>query len=104
VLYYRFENNTYAPILSDTRIYYFTKSNDVKPFPQDFRMISGLATTRNHSATQTSGVAISCNHGTQTKFLPNATSHPGGCTSISTGIYFPSCGLANGATVSDDHL
>ncbi|CAD6589491.1 MAG: hypothetical protein TREMPRED_005378 [Tremellales sp. Tagirdzhanova-0007] len=101
-LYYRYENNTYAPMLGGARIYYYTKSEDVKPFPPGLRMISGLAMTRNASDTKSLGLLISCDHGLQTQYLPNATSHPGGCSAIAMGITFPSCGLASGNLTSDD--
>ncbi|KLO11497.1 hypothetical protein SCHPADRAFT_831049 [Schizopora paradoxa] len=103
-LYYQDKNGTFSPILSGNRIYYFTKSEDVKPFPPGLRMISGLAGTRNASDTHSFGVKISCNHGLQTQYLPNGTSHPEGCGAISLGIYFPSCGLANGTLDSEDHF
>ena len=103
-LYYRYENNTYAPMLGGARIYYYTKSEDVKPFPPGLRMISGLAMTRNASDTKSLGLLISCDHGLQTQYLPNATSHPGGCSAIAMGITFPSCGLASGNLTSDDFL
>jgi hypothetical protein len=67
-------------------------------------MISGTAITRNETDKVSKGVMISCDHGEQTHWLPNATSHPGGCTVISLGIFFPSCGLASGDLDSDDHL
>ena len=103
-LYYRYANNTYAPMLGGTRIYYYTKNEDVKPFPPGLRMISGLAMSRNASDTKSQGLLISCDHGLQTPYLPNATSHPGGCSAIALGITFPSCGLASGALTSDDYL
>lgn len=102
MLYYRFANNTFSPLLGGARIYYFTKATNIQPFPEGFRMISGTAMARNVSDTKSMGVMISCDHGLQTKFLPNATSHPGGCSTISMAIYFPSCG--NGALDSTDHL
>lgn len=76
----------------------------MKPFPPGLRMISGMAMLRNDSDIRTMGIKISCNHGEQTKFLPNGTTHPGGCKTIAMGIFFPSCGLASGALDSDDHL
>jgi hypothetical protein len=104
VLNYRYPNGTFQPLLNQNRIYYYIKSDDVKPFPPGLRMISGTAMTRNATAYQSKGVMISCNHGLQSKFLPNATSHPEGCTAISLGIYFPSCGTSSGDTDSSDHL
>lgn len=103
-LYYQYPNNTFAPILGQTRIYYFNKSPDVKPFPPGLRMITGSAMTRNGSDIKSAGVAISCDHGEQSQYLPNGTSHLGGCEGISMGIFFPSCGVADGRVDSDDHL
>ncbi|WWC98185.1 hypothetical protein V866_005076 [Kwoniella sp. B9012] len=103
-LYYRHPNNTFTPVLGGVRVYYFNKNKDVQPFPPGLNMISGLAMKRDLTATQSLGIKISCDHGLQTQWLPNGTSHPGGCGSISMGIYFPSCGLANGATSSSDHF
>ncbi|WWD21253.1 hypothetical protein CI109_105737 [Kwoniella shandongensis] len=101
--YYQFPNGTFAPLLGGSRIYYFTKGN-VKPFPPALQMISGTAMSKDLSDTRTLGVQISCDHGQATKWLPNGTSHPGGCSAISLGIFFPSCGLENGALDSDDHF
>ena len=101
---YQYQNKTFSPILNQNRIYYFTKTDDTKPFPPGLRMITGLATTRNASDTHSLGVKISCNHGLQTQYLPNGTSHPEGCGAIAMGVYFPSCGLANGTLDSEDHL
>jgi len=39
-------------MLGGARIYYFTKSKDVKPFPPGLRMVSGTAQSRNASAYQ----------------------------------------------------
>ncbi|WRT69280.1 uncharacterized protein IL334_006264 [Kwoniella shivajii] len=103
-LYYRHPNNTLTAILGGVRIYYFNKNKDVKPFPPGLNMISGLAMKRDLAATQSLGLKIACDHGLQTQWLPNGTSHPGGCSAISMGIYFPSCGLANGALTSADHF
>jgi hypothetical protein len=87
-----------------TRIYYFTKTKDTKPFPLGLRMITGMAMTRNVSDPKAAGVAIACDGGLQTPWLPNGTSHPGGCGGVNMGIYFPSCGLASGDLDSPDHL
>ncbi|ORY33007.1 hypothetical protein BCR39DRAFT_463805 [Naematelia encephala] len=102
-LFWRYPDDTYEPLLNQNRIYYFLKG-DTKPFPPGLRMITGLSQTRNASAVETTGVRISCNHELQTKYLPNGKTHPEGCTSISLGIYYPSCGLANGALDSPDHF
>jgi hypothetical protein len=91
-------------MLGGARIYYFTKSKDVKPFPPGLRMVSGTAQSRNASAYKSAGVSLSCNHDNGQHWLPNATSHSGGCASLSMGITFPSCGLASGDLDSDDHL
>ncbi|KAK8844091.1 hypothetical protein IAR55_006885 [Kwoniella newhampshirensis] len=103
-LYYQFTNGSFAPILGGARIYYFVKSKDVKPYPPALQMISGTAMSKNLSDTKTLGVMISCDHGLQTPWLPNGTSHPGGCSTISLGIFFPSCGLENGAITSHDYF
>ncbi|EIW68134.1 hypothetical protein TREMEDRAFT_45085 [Tremella mesenterica DSM 1558] len=104
LLFYRYPNNTYQPMLGGARIYYFMKSPNVKPFPPGLRMITGSAVTRNASDPKSLGVMISCNHGLQTQYLPNATAHPNGCSAISLGIFFPSCGLASGDLDSPDHF
>ncbi|WWC90997.1 uncharacterized protein L201_005936 [Kwoniella dendrophila CBS 6074] len=103
-LYYRHPNSTYSPVLGGVRIYYFNKNKDVKPFPGGLNMISGTAMARDTSDYKTKGVMISCDHGEQSQYLPNGTTHPGGCSTISMGIFFPSCGLANGAITSSDHF
>ncbi|OCF32426.1 hypothetical protein I316_05852 [Kwoniella heveanensis BCC8398] len=103
-LYYRHPNNTFSPILGSTRVYYFVKSSEVKPFPPGFRMISGSSMKRALDEDPALGIKISCNHGLQTQWLPNGTSHPDGCTAVAMGIFFPSCGLADGTIDSDDHF
>ncbi|WVF65345.1 hypothetical protein IAT40_000071 [Kwoniella sp. CBS 6097] len=103
-LYYRHPNNTFSPILGSTRVYYFVKSSEIKPFPPGFRMISGLSMRRALQDDASLGIKISCNHGLQTQWLPNGTSHPDGCTAVAMGIFFPSCGLADGSIDSDDHF
>ncbi|WWC63823.1 uncharacterized protein I303_106428 [Kwoniella dejecticola CBS 10117] len=103
-LYYRHPNNTFTPILGGVRVYYFNKNKDVKPFPPGLNMITGTAMARGAGTYKGLGVKISCDHGLQTPYLPNGTSHPGGCGQIALGIYFPSCGLANGAISSSDHF
>jgi hypothetical protein len=81
------------------RIYYYMKGDNVKPFPPGLHMISGDSMNRNQSSYKSMGVKLSCNHGDQSHELPQKA-----CRAISLGIFFPSCGLANGATSSDDHL
>ncbi|WVQ81180.1 hypothetical protein IAT38_003302 [Cryptococcus sp. DSM 104549] len=103
-LYYQYSNGTFSPILSATRIYYFTKGQEVKPFPPGLEMITGMAGTKDLSNTKAAGVRISCDHGEETAWLPNGTSHSGGCSTIAMGTYFPSCGLADGSVTSDDHF
>ncbi|WVQ74401.1 hypothetical protein IAR50_004002 [Cryptococcus sp. DSM 104548] len=103
-LYYHHTNGSFSPIMSGTRIYYFTKGTEVKPFPSGLRMIAGAASTRDVNDTTAFGVRISCDDGEQTPYLPNGTSHPGGCSSIATATYFPSCGLSTGDLDSDDHF
>ena len=108
-LYYQFKNGSLSPMLGSNRIYYFLKSEDVKPFPPGLRMISGSPTHRNVSDYKSLGVRISCDtaeygEGAQGAFLPNKTSHPNGCSGIVMGVYYPSCGLADGSLDSEDHL
>ena len=103
-LYYRYPDNTLAPMMGGSRIYYFIKGPDVKPFPPGLRMITGVQHGRNASAYEAMGIQISCSGGGRGPFMPNSTSHPGGCGGLSMGIFFPSCGLADGSLDSDDHL
>ncbi|ORX39275.1 hypothetical protein BD324DRAFT_619110 [Kockovaella imperatae] len=103
-VFYHAQNGSFWPILNQNRIYYYTKTDKVQPFPPGLRMISGLATSRDQNSTKSLGVRISCDHQAQTKFLPNGTSHPGGCSVISMGVFFPSCGLADGTLDSEDHF
>lgn len=107
-LYYQDTNGTFSPILNGNRIYYFTKGPDIKPFPPGLRMITGMSKSRNATDTRSFGLRISCNHagkeGAEGQFLPNGTSHPEGCSSVSMAIFFPSCGLADGSLDSEDHL
>ncbi|OWZ53271.1 WSC domain-containing protein [Cryptococcus neoformans 125.91] len=103
-LYYQHANGTFSPILSGTRIYYFTKGDQVRPFPTGLKMISGTAASKNASDTKAFGVKISCDEGEQGYWLPNGTSHPGGCSTIAMATYFPSCGLESGDLDSDDHF
>lgn len=99
-LYWQFPNGTYQPMIGGNRIYYFMKGNKpIKPFPPGFRMISGTAMARNATAYQSKGVRISCNHGPGSSELPTQA-----CRAISMGIFFPSCGLADGSIKSDDNL
>lgn len=70
-LYYQHANGTFSPILSGTRIYYFTKGDQVKPFPTGLKMISGTAASKNASDTKAFGVKISCDEGEQGYWLPN---------------------------------
>lgn len=97
-------NGTFSPILSATRIYYFTKGNKVKPFPTGLKMISGSAVSKNLLDTKAFGVRISCDEEEAGHWLPNGTSHPGGCSTIAMATYFPSCGLESGDLDSDDHF
>ncbi|KIY33783.1 WSC domain-containing protein [Cryptococcus gattii E566] len=103
-LYYQHVNGTFSPILSATRIYYFTKGNKVKPFPTGLKMISGSAVSKNLLDTKAFGVRISCDEEEAGHWLPNGTSHPGGCSTIAMATYFPSCGLESGDLDSDDHF
>lgn len=103
-LYYQHANDTFSPILSATRIYYFTKGNKVKPFPTGLKMISGSAVSKNLLDTKAFGVRISCDEEEAGYWLPNGTSHPGGCSTIAMATYFPSCGLESGDLDSDDHF
>lgn len=91
-------------MLGSSRIYYFNTAGDVVPFPPGLKMLSGLAMARNESDIRSFGIKISCNHGEQTNKLPTKDSHPGGCSSLSTAIFFPSCGKADGSIDSEDHL
>ncbi len=59
---------------------------------------------RDTNDTRTLGVMLSCDHGLQTPYLPNSTSNPGGCGSVSLGVFFPSCGLASKDLDSADHF
>ncbi|KAL7421085.1 hypothetical protein Q5752_003969 [Cryptotrichosporon argae] len=102
LLYFIHANGTFQPIINDARIYYFTKSTEVQPFPEGLRMISGLAISRNASAIQSQGIEIMCDHVSEGQWLPNGTSHPEGCSSVTMGIYLPSCG--NGSLDSTDHF
>jgi hypothetical protein len=90
-------------MLGNSRIYYFIKG-DVKPFPPNFRMVTGTAMHRNASAYASKGLRMSCSGGDRISYLPNSTTHPDGCGGMSLGIFFPSCGLADGSLDSDDHL
>jgi hypothetical protein len=85
-------------MIGNQRIYYFMKG-DVKPFPPGLHMISGDSMIRNATSHKSLGVMLSCNHGDQSAELPQKS-----CGAISLGIFFPSCGLANGAISSEDNL
>lgn len=91
-------------MLGSARIYYFNHGNDVVPFPPNLRMISGLMNNRNASDERTLGLKLSCSHGEQTQYMPNKQRNPAGCTQVTLGIFFPSCGLASGDLDSEDHL
>lgn len=91
-------------MLGQNRIYYYVKGDNVQPFPPGLRMLSGTAMARDTNDTRTLGVMLSCDHGLQTPYLPNSTSNPGGCGSISLGVFFPSCGLASKDLDSADHF
>lgn len=86
-------------MIGGMRIYYFLKGPDVKPFPKGMHMISGTSMKRDATDKKALGVRISCDHGLQTSELP-----AGPCGAIAMGIYFPSCGLADGSISSDDNL
>lgn len=94
LLYHRYPNDTYSAIMGQTRIYYFSKGDNVQPFPKGLRMITGTAMTRDADATQSLGIKIACNkgdtEGTQGQYLPTYADNPGGCDVYALGIYFPS--------------
>lgn len=90
-------------MMGNSRIYYFIKGDNVQPFPPNLRMLTGTAMKRDLSDVRTIGLGLSCaGHGRGT-FLPNSTTFPNGCGGLSLGIFFPSCGLADGSLDSDDH-
>lgn len=91
-------------MLGSARIYYFNTAKDVVPFPPGLKMLTGTAMTRNATDTRSFGLKISCNHGLQTNKLPTKDSNPGGCSIVTTGIFFPPCGKADGSVDSPDHL
>jgi len=82
------------------RIYYYLKGDNVKPFPPGLHMISGDSMAREIGSKKSFGVKISCNGGERIGELPQGTR----CDAISLGIFFPSCGLADGSISSEDHL
>jgi hypothetical protein len=86
-------------MIGSARIYYFMKGDKVKPFPPGLRMITGDI-NRDPKDTRALGLKISCNHGAETGVLPQGKK----CGGIALGIYFPSCGLADGSTSSEDNL
>lgn len=91
-------------MLGSARIYYFNTNHDVVPFPPGMKMLAGLAMSRNASDPRSAGIRWSCNHGAQTNKMPNRKDNPGGCNVLVAGMFFPSCGLADGSTDSEDHL
>lgn len=91
-------------MLGSSRVYYFNNAKDVVPFPPGLRMLSGTAMSRNESDIRSAGLKISCDHGLQTSKLPTKESNPGGCSTVSTSIFFPSCGLKDMPLDSQDHL
>ena len=105
-VFFRNPDNTLSPMMGSSRIYYFIQEDQqkVRPFPKGLRMISGNQHGRNASSYQSLGVQMSCAGHERGKFLPNSTSYPNGCGALSLGIFFPSCGLADGSIDSDDHL
>jgi hypothetical protein len=62
-------------------------------------MISGDSMIRDTSSTKSFGVRLSCDHGDQSWELPQKK-----CEAISLGIFFPSCGVADGSISSEDDL
>jgi len=98
-LYWQFPNGTYQPMIGHQRIYYFMKGDEVKPFPPGLHMVTGDP-NRDPSSKKAFGVKISCNGGERIGELPQGKK----CGGISLGIFFPSCGLADGSISSDDHL
>jgi hypothetical protein len=62
-------------------------------------MISGDSMSREPGSMKSLGVRISCNGGERTTELPQKR-----CNAISLGIFFPSCGLADGSISSEDNL
>jgi hypothetical protein len=101
---YKYENGSLSHILHQSRIYYFMKTDDVQPFPPGLRMISGNPSNRNASDPRAMGVRFNCNHDKQTQELPTQTPGRGPCSGIGAGIFFPSCGLADGSLDSENHL
>ena len=85
-------------MIGGMRIYYYMKGPDVKPFPKGMHMISGTSMARDATDKKALGLRLSCNGGQQGSELPKD------CGAISLGIFFPSCGLADGSISSDDHL
>jgi hypothetical protein len=86
-------------MLGGGRIYYYMKSPDVKPFPPGLHMITGDSMNRDPGNMKAMGIKISCNGGERGGELPQKR-----CDAISLGIFFPSCGLADGSISSEDHL
>lgn len=113
-LYFMHANNTYEPIPSGARTYYFgTKEKDyITPFPRGMRIVSGTAMSRDLTDIRTNFFDSDCKlHGQGVdggirtgKFLPNGTNAPGGCDMVRNMIFFPSCGWANQSLDSDDHF
>lgn len=81
------------------RIYYFMKGENIQPFPPGLHMISGDSMVREPGSMKSLGVKISCNGGERTAELPQRK-----CDALSLGIFFPSCGLADGSISSEDNL
>lgn len=85
-------------MIGNMRMYYYMKGPNVKPFPKGMHMITGTSMARDATAKKALGLRISCDGGQQGSELPT------NCGAISLGIFFPSCGLADGSISSDDHL
>ncbi|KAL1407526.1 hypothetical protein Q8F55_006959 [Vanrija albida] len=103
-IYFVNENGKFEATSTMSRIYYHTPGYNTQPFPQGMRIISGVANYRNTSEFRNRGVALGCGSQGLGPWLPNGTTHPGGCREIEGSINFPSCGWANQSLDSWDHF
>jgi hypothetical protein len=108
MLYHIRPDGKYEPVTGGmARMYYKINGDDVQPFPEGMRMITGRATDRNIWDERVKGLEFECSQGgnefSLNGWLPNGTSVPGGCDKLYLGISFPSCGWANQSLDSWDH-
>lgn len=103
-MYYINKDRKYEAISHATRLYYQNSGFNVQPYPQGMRIVTGVGNYRDPDGFKSKAVEMDCDEQSTGKWLPNGTTHPGGCGTIQVTTRFPSCGWANQSLDSWDHF